>query len=140
MIDSLKRLFSPLVPVICVWVALLAFALWKDGDWPNDRHYVWGTLAIMATFLILVATLMIRNMDGFDWLTVSLAFAFASSSLMPFYLMASVLWRDFFIHHRSHLLIGTCILIITPCVLAIFMLLHSGENGYARRHRNREYE
>lgn len=133
MFEAIRKVVDSLAPVALIWAVLLAFAMIQGADWPNTNPHVWGTLAVMATFLLLVSTLMIRNMDGFDWLTVSLALAFAAVSLMPFYLMGAALWREWFIEHRPTILIVTCTAIIIPLGLAIIMLVQSGKNGYTRR-------
>ena len=109
--------------MVVVWAALIAFGFWRGADWPDTILHVWGTLAIVATFLILVSTLMLRRMHGRDWLTISLAVAFAAVSLMPFYLMAGSLWRMFFAEHREPLLYVVCAAMVIPLAGAIVMLV-----------------
>ena len=132
---TIRNAGASLLPVAAVWAALIAFGVWRDADWPDRVFHVWGTLAVMATFLLLVATLMLRRMHGFDWLTVSLAAAFSAVSLMPFYLLAGALWPQYFREHRSDLLYVISVAILIPLIVAILMLLYAGENGYAAQQR-----
>ena len=73
-------------------------------------------------------------MHGWDWLTVSLAAAFAAVALLPLYLMAGSLWREFFTEHRTTLLYTVCAGIIVPLAFAVAMLLFA-DDGYAERQR-----
>lgn len=120
--QTIRCTISTIAPVAIVWVVLIAFAFWQDADWPDERRYIWLTVAVVATFLMIVSTMMLRRMHGVDWLTISLAAAFAAVSLMPFYLLASSMWRAFFAEHQRVLLYAVCIGMAVPALWAIVML------------------
>src|SRR6187402_87354 len=87
----ISRIWAAIWPVTLLWLVLLAIALWRDATWPTEgtRQTSFTALCVVVTFLLLVSTLMLRRMHGWDWLTISLAAAFATTSLTPFYLMAA---------------------------------------------------
>lgn len=131
----IRQCGSSLLPVAAVWAVLIAFGFWRDADWPGTVLHVWGTLAVVASFLLLVSTLMLRRMHGWDWLTVSLAAAFAAISLMPFYLMAARMWPAFFADHRTTLLYLVCAGMVVPLAFAVLMLLFTEDGSYAAEQR-----
>ena len=131
----IRRMLSIIAPVIAVWVVLIAFGFWRDADWPEDRLLQFITLSAVASFVMLVSTLMLRRMHGRDWLTISLAVAFASLAVIPFYLMAVSLWREFYLAHRDHMLYAACAAMLIPLAWATVMLLITPDGSYAADQR-----
>lgn len=130
----LRRVANTIIPVVVIWIALIVFGLLADAEWPDAGTTLisFAALCIVATFLLLVSTMMVRRMHGKDGLTLALAFAFATDSLMPFYLMGSILWRAFFQEHRLPLLIATATTLIVGSMVAIIALILTPDNGNQR--------
>jgi hypothetical protein len=133
----LRGAWAALWPVTLLWVGLVAFAFWQDAAWPSAplRRLSFAALAVVVFFLVLVATLMLRKMQGWYWQTVVLAVAFGAVSAMPFYLMGIMLWRSFFREHNTILIIGTCAVLIVPLFIASVVLAVMPFDGHAREQR-----
>jgi hypothetical protein len=123
--------------VALLWLVLLAFGFWRDARWPegSQRELSFAALALVSTYLVLVATLMLRRMHGWDRLTIVLALAFATTALIPFYLLAAQLWPLFFRAHQTTLVVGTCVILIGILTIAIVTLLTTPYTDYAREQR-----
>jgi hypothetical protein len=70
----------------------------------EDQWLDVALIALIASFLVLLATFILRRMHGSDWLTIAFAAAFTSLACIWFYALGSRMWREWFAEHRDVML------------------------------------
>lgn len=92
----LGRVLDTVFPIALLWAVMFGFALWKDADWPETRRLDFALLFCIASFLVLLASVILRRMNGCDWLTISLASVFLTIACVRFYALGYWLWPHWF--------------------------------------------
>jgi hypothetical protein len=131
----IRRIRQVIWPVLIVWAVLLGLAFISEANWPNDNWLDFGIILWIATFDLLLATVLLRRMHGFDWLAFSLGCVFLTKSTLWFTAAGSQLWPEFAADHAQGIrwILRISLLISLPAAFA--MLLITPDERYAREQR-----
>jgi hypothetical protein len=134
-IMMIRRARQVIWPVLIVWAVLLGLAFISNANWPNDNRLDFGIVLWIATFDLLLATVLLRRMHGFDLLAFTLGCVFLVKSGLWFTAAASQLWPEFAADHAQGIrwILRISLLISLPSAFA--MLLITPDERYAREQR-----
>lgn len=127
----LKTAISTLWPVAVLWTVLIGVGFAFNADWPPRADLLpdFGLLCCIATFLVLLATLILRRMHGIDWLTIALATVFIAFSAVYFFSLGATLWPVWFTANRDWLLNLLRVVIAASMIWATALLLMTPDEG-----------
>jgi hypothetical protein len=117
-----RVILDALWPTLLLWIGLILFALWRDGDFPNTGDG-WQNFLIICLLIELFSVkslLMLRGLHDCDWLTISLI---ATNLMLAFIFLvqqALALWQSFFF--VDHLTFTQWMIRGLEAVLAIFIV------------------
>jgi hypothetical protein len=131
----IRRMRQVIWPVLIVWAVLLGLAFISEANWPNENWLDFGIILWIATFDLLLATVLLRRMHGFDLLAFSLGCVFLVKSGLWFTAAGSQLWPEFAADHADGIrwILRISLLISLPS--AFLMLLITPDERYAREQR-----
>ncbi len=114
---------SSIWPLAVLWAVLIGAGFAFDANWPQEWFPDFLLLAFIASFLVLLATLILRRMHGVDFLTIALASVFLAMSVIYFFGMGTILWPHWFAANRDWLLNLLRIAVAASGVWATALLL-----------------
>jgi hypothetical protein len=119
-----RHVFRVLWPLALVWIVLLSFAFITDAKMPAEgRRLDFAIVLAIASFDLLMATMLFRRMGALDWLAIALGLVFVVKSSLWFYAAGAQLWPAFAADHRETILWALRIGLIGTLVSAFVMLL-----------------
>ena len=98
---TIHRILDAIWPVCMMLAALFGFGLLFGADWPNERRLDFALLVWIAAFLVLLATIILRRMNGCDWLTIALASVFLTIAVLRFFQLGFALWPVWFMENEE---------------------------------------
>jgi hypothetical protein len=121
-----RLIWASLWPTLVMWSALVAFAFWRDGQWPQTQDGWWTflLLALIIEFLLTKALVMAVRMSGWIWLTVSLIAANAAFALVYLIVMAGLLWPRWYGEHLDWIRWSTRIGLAAVLIWGYIMLVN----------------
>jgi hypothetical protein len=125
-----RRVVDIIWPVLLLWIVLLSVAFASDADWPETRRLDFALIASIATFDVLLASIMLRRMRGIDWLTLALSAVLITKSMLWFFFTGSRLWPEFVAEHSELLLWTLRLLIMGSLTGAVALLIATPDESY----------
>jgi hypothetical protein len=130
-----RHLRDVLWPVLLVLGSFLLLGVLTHAQWPHDNRLDFAIIVWIAIFDLLMATVLLRRMDAWDWLAFWLGMVFLTKSAIWFTAAGSQLWPDFYLDHIEVIrwILRISLLISLPSAFAMLVLVP--DERYAREQR-----
>jgi hypothetical protein len=135
---KLRRLWDALWPTMILWAVLVASIPFSDLDWPDDGSgQLQASLYIFVTqFLLMKAILILRRMNGYDPLAVSLVLvnvSFSFAYLLTLYFFLNMNWVINNLGWVERISDATYVVLILILLLAIWQLIRLPPPGEGKQ-------
>jgi hypothetical protein len=130
-----RHLRDVLWPVLLVLGSFLLLGLLTNANWPSDGRLDFAIIVWIAVFDLLMATVLLRRMDVWDWLAFWLGMVFLTKAAIWFTAAGSQLWPGFYQDHIEVIrwILRISLLISLPSAFAMLVLVP--DERYAREQR-----
>jgi hypothetical protein len=136
---SRSHIWDVIWPIVLLWIVLITTAFLTGAHAPEGDKLDFFLLATIGTFDYLLATLMLRRMQGWDILTIALSLVFLAKGSLWFLFTGFRLWPEFAADHADFLLWGLRLGLVSTLAFAFTILLLT-PGGYAEQRRKEGYD